>query len=148
MGLISRVSSRTYRDTKNMNQPQLEPPPTFERVLSRLTPKNANKPYQYQPFTQIYACTFCPKTFKDKHKLKQHLDMHNNIKSYKCPECDHTTTWKHNLSRHMKIHTGEKPYTCDVCNKSFRQSTHLKKHLATSSSCNLKQNNNQKQAQI
>ena len=68
-------------------------------------------------------CSFCPKTFNDKSKLKQHEDMHQNIKSHECEICGHRTTWKQNLYRHMKIHTGEKPHACQVCDKSFRQST-------------------------
>lgn len=126
----SEKQNSLYPGTLHNSSNQMNQPPSFQTVLSRLSSQNNTPPVPL-------SCSFCPKSFKDKHKLKQHLDMHNNIKSYKCPEpgCDHTTTWKHNLSRHMKIHTGERPHTCPVCKKAFRQSTHLKKHLATSSNC-------------
>ena len=71
----SEKQNSLYPGTLHNSSNQMNQPPSFQTVLSRLSSQNNTPPVPL-------SCSFCPKSFKDKHKLKQHLDMHNNIKSY------------------------------------------------------------------
>ena len=45
-----------------------------------------------------------------------------------CAGCDKKFTSKFKLKRHVLIHSQTKTFLCDVCNRAFRRKDHLKNH--------------------
>uniref|UniRef100_A0A1B0FCU8 C2H2-type domain-containing protein n=1 Tax=Glossina morsitans morsitans TaxID=37546 RepID=A0A1B0FCU8_GLOMM len=103
-----------------------------------------------------YACPQCPKVFKKKWDLKQHLHIHEGMKPYQCEHCLVSFASKSNLISHVKrhneersfechyctrsfastnerdiherSHTGERPYVCELCGKDYTAASHLSNH--------------------
>merc|ERR1711884_356823 len=87
MGLISRVSSRTYRDAMNPDFKNLPPP-----VFSFQTPTSSS------PF----SCSICGKSFKTKYDKERHHLTHTKEQPHQCKICNYSTNQSSNLTRHYR----------------------------------------------
>jgi len=46
-----------------------------------------------------------------------------------CTQCPKRFRMKHHLKEHMLIHSGEMPFSCHLCPKRFNRSYTLKNHM-------------------
>lgn len=76
-----------------------------------------------RPFT----CDQCPKTFKCRASLKQHMRAHGTDR-FTCHLCPADFSYKTSLQNHIRVHSGERPFLCDLCPKRFNQRSHLLDH--------------------
>lgn len=51
---------------------------------------------------RIYRCPVCPYAHAQLHKVKNHMDIHLNLKQYLCPVCGQRGNWKYDVSKHMQ----------------------------------------------
>ncbi|KAK9874273.1 hypothetical protein WA026_002625 [Henosepilachna vigintioctopunctata] len=80
---------------------------------------------------KLHMCDICPKTFKRREHLYQHLKLHTGFRPYICEHCNKSFMRKEHLLRHMTSHSGQKNYTCSICEKSFSRNDNLLKHKKT-----------------
>ncbi len=78
-----------------------------------------------------HQCQTCPKSFKTKYNLTEHIKTHTQERLYECLEqgCGQRFTQQGGLTRHIRTHTGEKPYECYKCSKKFSDPSNLRRHM-------------------
>ncbi|XP_069693602.1 zinc finger protein 501-like isoform X2 [Periplaneta americana] len=76
-----------------------------------------------------YKCTYCSKSFARKFSLTDHLNVHSGVKPYVCTLCQKAFARKISLNVHVKTHTASKTFKCEICQKSFTKKVHLADHL-------------------
>ena len=100
-------------------------------------------------------CKVCHKRMKAK-SLANHMEIHENSKSYTCEDCNVSYTRKESLTRHIKGHTeAQTPkvmiakktqiYHCDKCDYNTQTKRYMKSHTQVheekkSYKCNICQN--------
>ncbi|KAI4454402.1 krab domain c2h2 zinc finger [Holotrichia oblita] len=80
---------------------------------------------------KIFACDICPKVFKRREHLHQHVKLHTGFRPFGCENCKKTFMRKEHLMRHLTSHTGLKNFTCNICDKAFSRNDNLLKHKKT-----------------
>uniref|UniRef100_A0A182JFT3 Uncharacterized protein n=1 Tax=Anopheles atroparvus TaxID=41427 RepID=A0A182JFT3_ANOAO len=76
-----------------------------------------------------HECTKCGKRFGYRHKLVEHLNMHDGVRNLKCKYCEKRFTHSSVLSAHERKHTDEsRNYVCDLCGGEFLTSSSFAKH--------------------
>ena len=82
------------------------------------------------------SCEHCAKQFNDTHRLKMHLQTHEE-KSVVCSECGAMFRKQFKLKEHIELkHTQRVNYCCDVCEKRFPTARHLSAHKVRHNSLN------------
>ena len=74
----------------------------------------------------MLLCSYCPKTFVDKHQLKLHQRYHVK-ENFKCLACDKSFTSKQNFKTHSSLHK-EAIFSCGECFKTFNHQSNLIAH--------------------
>ena len=74
-----------------------------------------------------YNFDFCVMTFKNKDKLRKHMDYHHPKVIYQCDICESTFNFPSVLKQHFKMVHDRKTVKCDICGKEVRKYC-LKKH--------------------
>ncbi|KOX76692.1 hypothetical protein WN51_11047 [Melipona quadrifasciata] len=79
-----------------------------------------------------YKCTKCNKIFSNKHHVKIHSQIHEEVRSViPCPyeKCPRSYYFKSNLTHHVRTyHLGEK-YECDICKAKIGTKQRLAQHI-------------------
>ncbi|XP_063828495.1 zinc finger protein 260-like isoform X2 [Ostrinia nubilalis] len=88
--------------------------------LKRHEMTHANRPFK---------CNMCPKSFLSESILKEHLNVHCNLKPYNCSLCLKSFAFISTLKKHLKTHTRERGYMCAMCGKTFDSSSNLNQHM-------------------
>lgn len=70
-------------------------------------------------FSLQFICPKCPKTFKMKKYLDNHLRIHLNLQPYRCKFCDRRFNDKSDMNWHELTHTGNYKHFCQYCQKGF-----------------------------
>ncbi|KAJ8025576.1 Zinc finger and BTB domain-containing protein 24 [Holothuria leucospilota] len=80
-----------------------------------------------------FMCSLCPKGFKLKHHLQQHLaSVHVKNKQHVCKTCQKTFSRRDNLLRHqLKHEVDEITHTCKLCDQMFLRTDNLLRHMKT-----------------
>ncbi|XP_071644482.1 uncharacterized protein [Temnothorax longispinosus] len=78
-----------------------------------------------------HKCPKCPKVYKTKWYLNEHLLKHEGIKkTHKCPKCPKVYTSTQNLNEHLLKHEGiKKTHKCPKCSKVYTSKQNLNEHL-------------------
>lgn len=100
-------------------------------------------------------CSLCGKRYKEKHSLKNHLEMHSDDEKYPCKVCSKRFRTKERLLVHNQLHQGrrffckcgfkarcqksllkhkvmkhgERKFGCNFCRKSFASRRNLEAHV-------------------
>ncbi|XP_055701661.1 zinc finger protein 91-like [Phlebotomus papatasi] len=78
-----------------------------------------------------FTCEHCGKVMWVKGSYERHiLVVHTSNRDIKCPQCPKTFKLKYNLKEHMLVHSNEKPFVCDICNTGFKRKANLLAHRA------------------
>ncbi|XP_035701487.1 zinc finger protein 2-like [Folsomia candida] len=75
----------------------------------------------------------CGKTYLNKGSLWSHVKAEHgeNKVRFGCTLCPKEFKNRTDLADHIRTHTTEKPFSCPTCGKKFRQRQHLKPHQKT-----------------
>lgn len=74
-------------------------------------------------------CEYCPKIFKRKDSLKDHLYFHTGRRNFKCGECGRVFADRRNLTKHnYSKHIGVTEY-CPHCKKGYGGKRELRYHI-------------------
>ncbi|XP_073952665.1 uncharacterized protein [Choristoneura fumiferana] len=86
--------------------------------------KNANQLSKHKcVHKQEMSCSICHMKFTNNRRLRIHIAaVHEGLRPFKCSHCDYTAARKEEMKLHSRSHTGVKPYSCDQC--SYRSSDH------------------------
>lgn len=72
----------------------------------------------------------CEKEYQTKYNLLRHINVnHLKKKIGECRICGRVFIDYDNLKEHSNIHKNIKPYSCSQCDKSFRNKCMLTRHL-------------------
>uniref|UniRef100_A0A1I8PYH0 C2H2-type domain-containing protein n=1 Tax=Stomoxys calcitrans TaxID=35570 RepID=A0A1I8PYH0_STOCA len=96
----------------------------------------------YHMDPKAFACKLCPKKFKWKATLTNHLVVvhpkemdrfypQNPQYKHVCDICGKRYRVPCSLREHYTTHTGQRMHSCEVCNKTFKYGSGLSYHLAT-----------------
>lgn len=93
----------------------------------------------------IFACTYCPRTFKtitvlqfhlkSDHKQKVKVEKQHEIRNeplgeYQCEICYKTLSGDYELKRHNRtVHENRRDHKCDFCGKMFGARSNLNNHM-------------------
>lgn len=80
-----------------------------------------------------YKCEICYKSFNWVASFRAHMNVHSNFAPYKCDQCQKSFSGPSALSLHMNSHLNRRPFKCDQCDKSFTRLTTLRRHIKTHS---------------
>jgi KRAB domain-containing zinc finger protein len=101
----------------------------FQVVKPTVVTDASDKQQQSLGFNEKpFSCSYCAKTFVQRHHALRHEMIHTGVKPYPCPVCTMQFSDTSTLRQHMRIHTGETPYRCDECGKSFRWRNSFRAH--------------------
>ena len=78
---------------------------------------------------RAFPCSVCPKKFKFKSTLTQHMKRHEGVRNYPCNKCDARFVTPSELRDHVLVHTNERRYACKQCERTFKRSDTLKTHM-------------------
>ena len=78
----------------------------------------------------VFKCPYknCEKNFKNKLRLKVHINSHLGIKNFKCEICEKKFAEKGTLYTHYITHSNNFNKKCDLCNYKCTSDTLLKFH--------------------
>ena len=109
------------------------------------TPYECKIPGIYQIHSCILCLTSfyfqdCDKKFTSKFKLKRHILIHSQTKTFLCDVCHRAFRRKDHLRNHEKVHDpGKTIHTCsyDSCGRTYNSLTSFRKHQVCWISLNL-----------
>jgi KRAB domain-containing zinc finger protein len=108
--------SRTHNVVRECAVASAPPRPTFKcmfctKVLTH--PSNLKRHIRTAHFEssdmKVYTCETCAKSFKDPSALKQHSNLHLEVRPFPCRVCPKSFGLRSQLETHERVHTGEKP---------------------------------------
>jgi len=77
-----------------------------------------------------FQCTECEKSYKFIKDMKEHFIVkHKKVNPFQCHQCHKQFGYKHKLEDHMRVHNNERPFVCNKCERSFKLQGHLTEHL-------------------
>ncbi|XP_008187395.1 zinc finger protein 28-like [Acyrthosiphon pisum] len=76
----------------------------------------------------IFACQYCPKTFKRKDTMREHENLHIGVLKHKCKECSKEFGDKRNLNAHVKLIHNNASIKCPKCEKFYSGKRQLRYH--------------------
>ena len=78
------------------------------------------------------TCYICMKKFKIRYRLEDHMNTHDEDKTFSCNTCDKTFPTKFTKERHFQeVHTEECfEYGCELCDSKFSLERNLQRHRA------------------
>lgn len=100
--------------------------------------------------TKTFVCEQCGKDFREEWSLKNHLQVHSDVRDHQCDVCSkgyvtHISNFpsqtfygktahfrfksKYTLDAHMVIHRDERRFKCHLCEKSYNRKKSLAIHL-------------------
>ena len=79
------------------------------------------------------------KDFDQSEQSKHQKRADTGNKRYACKYCKKDFKYKHKLVSHENVHTREKPFSCKFCEKKFHRNDHCKQHenIHTGESCEI-----------
>lgn len=77
------------------------------------------------------SCPKCPKRFRSKFDLTEHMNVHKGVKPYQCADCDQSYHHKVSLQMHVKSHMPPQNLACEYCGKIFPYRTRLLSHVGS-----------------
>ena len=92
--------------------------------LIHLSP-SASQEVDNKPF----MCEHCPKRFKRRDTLTEHMEGHSKERSHKCHICSKTFARGGVLRKHYKTHSGLMPFECEICGKRCLEKSNLMTHM-------------------
>lgn len=99
----------------------------------RYQTKSAMKEHMLAKHTSqplAHTCQECGKGFLRVQQLKDHMNIHKNIRPYVCLQCEKRFMSQYTLSRHMKCCGKDIVATCELCGKKFKGQQNLTEHTA------------------
>ncbi|KAI9365992.1 A designed zinc finger protein bound To Dna, partial [Zopfochytrium polystomum] len=78
-----------------------------------------------------YPCPTCPKSFRARANLRDHLRIHNRARNHPCPTCHKTFYRSQDLLRHQSTHMlpSERPHVCpNGCGRRFGRADAAYRH--------------------
>jgi uncharacterized Zn-finger protein len=105
--------SRTH-NVRECSADAAPPRPTFKcmfctKVLTH--PSNLKRHIRTAHFEssdmKVYTCETCAKSFKDPSALKQHSNLHLEVRPFPCRVCPKSFGLRSQLETHERVHTGE-----------------------------------------
>jgi len=82
---------------------------------------------------KMFACEFCPLSFKKKYQLQMHIQIYTGPKKHKCPKCQNTYNDKTNLTKHIQLkhNPNHVDFVCTRCQETFTCAKYLRYHVNT-----------------
>lgn len=125
---------RSTKRTKSFHSGKIEGPPQCDICGKFLKdPGTLRQHKQIHLNIRPFTCSHpdCGKSFRRKFHLQTHSLIHQGIKKHQCGYCGRLFLLQKDLVSHERIHTGERPFQCTECSKSFNLKSHLVMHLRT-----------------
>ncbi|KAJ9592314.1 hypothetical protein L9F63_001134, partial [Diploptera punctata] len=79
-------------------------------------------------FFSRYRCLVCGRTCQNRYLLKEHMNVHTNVRPYKCSHCVKSFHKRCQLRQHVVIHLNTRQHKCPVCGKGFNRLGNMKAH--------------------
>lgn len=82
-----------------------------------------------QHSTIRFSCTQCNYSALNRQCLRNHMKVqHTDLKPFTCDVCPKAFKLKNTLLNHMVQHTGVRKYSCPFCNRTFASSGNYYTH--------------------